>query len=261
MSTTHPQVIPRPEHWEPAAPPPWRSIDPDRRRGLALDDVVLALQARHGSVVPEPGSGHDGAAPVADGTAALGAVRQSAVLVALFEEEGETRVILTRRANHLRTHRGQVSFPGGGVDPGERAVDAALREADEEVGLDPALVTVVSSLAPIATFAAGAWIQPVVGTLDQRPTLIAAPSEVERVFDVALADLLVDGAAHREIWWRSMGPGMPETGFELWFFEVGGEMVWGATGHLLVDLVTAAIELEMPSLGVRGGRGEPTHTE
>ncbi len=261
VSATYPQVIPRPEHWEEAAPPPWASLEPSKRQGLRLDDVIRSLQTRHGSVVPSEVTPLEDAEEVADGDDELGFVRSSAVLVALFEEDGETRVILTRRANHLRTHRGQVSFPGGGIDAGERPVQAALREADEEVGLDPSQVSVVSSLAPIATFAAGAWIQPVVGTLVRRPALKAAPSEVDRVFDVALADLLVEGAAHRELWYRSPGLGQPEVGFELWFFEVAGEMVWGATGHLLVDLVTAALELEMPSLGHRGGREKRTATE
>jgi len=223
--------------------------------------VIKRLQARYGSTIPSEATAHEDAEEVADGDDELSFVRSSAVLVALFEEGGETRVILTRRANHLRTHRGQVSFPGGGIDAGEHPVEAALREADEEVGLTPSLVSVASSLAPIATFAAGAWIQPVVGTLDRRPELVAAPSEVERVFDVALADLLIEGVAHRELWYRSPGPGRPEVGFELWFFEVDGEMVWGATGHLLVDLVTTALELEMPALGHRGGRGKPTATE
>ncbi len=158
----------------------------------------------------------------------------SAVLVALFEEGGEARVVLTRRSTLLRTHRGQVSFPGGRIDPGEDALGAALREAHEEVGLDPGLVTPVGYLASVFAFSTGAPITPVVATLPARPELVPNAAEVDRAFDAALADL---AAGFTEEWWSE--PGLPR--FVMYFFSVEGETVWGATARMLVDLLTTVL--------------------
>ena len=168
---------------------------------------------------------------------AVAALRNSAVLVALFEVAGEARVILTRRAATLRRHRGEVAFPGGRVDPGEAPLAAALREADEEVGLAPSLVTPVGWLRPIVTFASGSLIRPFVGTLAERPSLHAHPDEVDRVFDVAVADLLADGVFHEERWRRpSPRAGADDGTFPISFFDVEGETVWGATARILTEL-------------------------
>jgi len=166
-----------------------------------------------------------------DQKAVRGSEPQSAVLVALFEEDGETRVVLTRRSPLLRFHRHEVSFPGGRVEPGEGLVAAALREAFEEVGLEPAAVEVIGTLAPLTTVSSRALITPFVGLLKGRPRLVANPAEVERVFDVALADLLADGVHSSERWER-LG-----SEFELHFFALPGDIVWGATGRMLTDLL------------------------
>ncbi|HZQ57340.1 MAG TPA: CoA pyrophosphatase [Acidimicrobiales bacterium] len=156
--------------------------------------------------------------------------RHSAVLAALFEADGETRVVLTRRAATLRNHQSEVAFPGGRVDPGEAFAAAALREAWEEVRLDPAGVELIGELAPMLTYTSSSFVNPFVGVLAERPHLHANPTEVEVVFDVALADLLADGVYRAEQW------GL-EAERELHFFELPGDMVWGATGRLLVELL------------------------
>ncbi len=165
------------------------------------------------------------------------------VLAALFEEEGEARVILTRRSSGLRTHKGEVSFPGGRVNEGEDTAAAARREAHEEVDLDPALVTLVGWLHPVTTLASPALIVPVVATLPRRPRLVASPGEVERVFDVALAEL-ADPAIFHEERWSVPGriiPGSPDNSFAVRFFEVAGEMIWGATARMLSELITIVV--------------------
>ncbi len=156
------------------------------------------------------------------------------MLVALFEEDGESRVVLTRRSTRLRTHRGQVSFPGGRIDPGEDALGAALREAHEEIGLDPARVRPVGFLAPAFAFSTGAPITPVVAALGARPVLAPNPAEVDRAFDASLADLAF---TFSEEWWSD---GARER-FPMYFFSVEGETVWGATARVLVDLLTTVL--------------------
>jgi 8-oxo-dGTP pyrophosphatase MutT (NUDIX family) len=164
--------------------------------------------------------------------------------VALFEEEGEARVVLTRRAAHLRAHRGEVSFPGGRLDGEETAEEGAEREAAEEIGLDRRLVEVVGRLSPVTTFSSGSAITPVVGRLARRPRLVASPSEVEHVFDVALADL-ADPGVFREEWWTVDGraPALGGEPFPIWFFELAEDTVWGATARMLVDLLRRVLDV------------------
>lgn len=224
----------------PGGPPPWQP-----KCGISLDLVVEAL-GRSGRLLsagpPHPPVAVPAAVPAAvaappTAVAApptAGVALPAAVLVALFEEEGEARVLLTRRAATLRTHRGQVSFPGGRIEPHEDAVRAALREAFEEIGLDPALARPFALLAPASAFVSSTPITPVVATLADRPQLSVNPAEVARVFDVSLAEL---AAAFTEEHWSE--PGRPA--FPMYFFEVAGETVWGATARMLVDLLTVVL--------------------
>ncbi len=170
------------------------------------------------------------------------AASPSAVLVILFEEEGEARVVLTRRSSRLRSHTSQISFPGGRLDPGEDVATAARREAEEEVGLTGPMTT-VGWLRPVHTLSSGSMIAPVVVALPARPQLVASPDEVDRVFDVALADLAADGVFHEERWARPdlLDPTSADGSFPVWFFEVAGETVWGATARLLTELVSVAV--------------------
>src|SRR3984957_12965254 len=203
-----PQVIPRPPMWQPGAPAPWADLPVNERAGIGLDRVLDALDA----------VGQSGPVPEDIGADGL-------LVAALFEEGGEARLILTRRSSGLRTHKGQVSFPGGRLDAGEVPTEAALREAYEEVGLDPAQVTTVGWIHPVMTMVSASLIVPVIATLTERPHLVASPVEVERVFDVALAELADPGIFHEERW-RIPGrtiPGSADDTFPVRFFEVSGE--------------------------------------
>ena len=173
---------------------------------------------------------------------ALGHVN-AGVLAALFEEDGEARLILTRRSSRLRTHKGEVSFPGGRLNEGEDPAAGARREAHEEVDLDPALVTMVGWLHPVTTLASPALIVPLIAVLPGRPHLVASPREVERIFDVALSEL-ADPAIFHEERWQVPGriiPGSPDNSFPVRFFEVSGEMIWGATARMLSELITIVV--------------------
>src|SRR3954470_9042533 len=218
------QRIPRPADAKRAGPAVWEALDPGRRKDISLERVLTALD-QNDPRIP------DIVVPIE-----VAEARPAAVLVALFEEDGETRVILTRRSAHLRTHTGEVSFPGGRIDPGEEAVAAALREAAEEVGLEPAAVQIVGQLGGLMTVGRPSVITPFVGVMGDRPELHPNPAEVEFAFDVALADLAADGVHHQEIWSH---PRLRE--HVVHFFDLPHDIVWGATARLLYDLLMLVI--------------------
>lgn len=231
-----PQVIPEPDEVRPGGPAPWEGLAPRERRGVDVGRVARALVAR-GQTAEPPETG----VPVAPSALPDGAPG-AAVLVALFDEGGEAHVVLTRRARTLRAHRGEVALPGGRREPGESPWDAALREAREEVGLDPGAVTPLGWLTPLSTRVSPAAIVPVVGALPGRPALVAQPEEVERVFTVALSDLLEDGAFVEELWRRDGWPGLDGEGFyPIHFYRVPGELLWGATARILTDLLALVV--------------------
>ena len=159
--------------------------------------------------------------------------RHSAVLVALAPSERGVEVLLTRRSMDMRTHRGEISFPGGRLDPGETATDAALREAHEEVGLDPALVTVAGELEHLNTIVSRSYIVPVIASLAAPVEVQPASPEVDRVLWVPLAEFTRPDTYRSERW------GTPPTDRLLHFFELDDETVWGATASVLVQLLTA----------------------
>jgi len=119
----------------------------------------------------------------------------AAVLLALEEERGKVELILTRRAKNLPVHAGQIAFPGGRIEPRDGTpLAAALREAEEEIGLDPAIVEALGYLEPYPT-RTGFRIIPVVAKLTALPVYLPNPREVEEVFTVPFA-FLMDGANH-----------------------------------------------------------------
>ena len=164
----------------------------------------------------------------------------AAVLAATFGEDDEVRVVLTRRTEWLRSHSHQVAFPGGRCEEGEAPVDAALRESFEEIGLDPTSVEIVGELTRLSTISSpGGGIHPFVGIVPGgRPAYDPNPDEVERVFDVALADLMEAGCFREELW------GIGETERPIYFFELDGETIWGATARMLHELLTLLAGLD-----------------
>jgi 8-oxo-dGTP pyrophosphatase MutT (NUDIX family) len=165
-------------------------------------------------------------------------VRPSAVLVLLADDrDGAAGVLLTRRSTALRNHSGEVSFPGGRLEPGETEVAAALREAHEEVGLDPAAADVVGELDHLATVVSRSHIVPVVASAGRQLPLAAASSEVERVLWVPLAELARPDTYRAERWTVPWGRITGTSERVLHFFELDDETVWGATAHILVDLM------------------------
>ncbi len=217
------------------------------RTDITIERVLRALESsgQRGPVPSDPGT-DPLLAPVAalDGAAPANIrLVNAGVLVVMFEDDGETRLILTRRSTAMRTHRGEVSFPGGRIDPGENATVAALREAREEVALDAKLVTVVGWIRPVMTMVSESLIVPVVATIEQRPALTPSPHEVARVFDVSLAELAAPDVFHEERWsvpGRTVR-GSADGSVPVWFFEVSGEMIWGATARMIHELLSIVL--------------------
>lgn len=166
--------------------------------------------------------------------------RPAAVLCVLFDApdgrgRGETQchVVLTRRSSRLRSHAHQVSFPGGRLDVGESPVEAARREAHEEVGIEPASVEIIGRLSSLRTVMNPSPITPFVGVVPDRPQLRPNPAEVERAFDVPLVELYDPDVYREELWTFPDGTEHP-----MQFFELIGDTVWGATARMLVELLT-----------------------
>lgn len=159
-------------------------------------------------------------------------VRPSAVLV-LFADDGngDAGVLLTRRSTALRNHSGEMSFPGGRIDGDETPTEAALREAHEEVGLDPASVEVVGELNHLATVVSRSHIVPIVARTNSQVALAPASNEVERVLWVPLAEFIRTDTYRAERWTVPWGERV------LYFYELDDETVWGATAHVLTDLL------------------------
>jgi 8-oxo-dGTP pyrophosphatase MutT (NUDIX family) len=168
------------------------------------------------------------------------ALRASAVLVALSDGPAGAEVLLTRRSEALRSHRGEVSFPGGRVDSGETFEAAALREAHEEVALEPSAVRLGGRLDPISTMVSRSFIVPVVGSVASRPALWPAVHEVDRIFWVPLAELTRTDTFREEIW------PVDDHRRPMFFFELDDETVWGATARILHQLLRVALGIDGP---------------
>ena len=163
----------------------------------------------------------------------------AAVLVALIERPEGLTVLFTQRADQLRQHAGQIAFPGGGAEAGEAPWETALREAHEEVGLDPALVRVAGLAKPYRTIT-GFHIVPVVGFVAQPPAFTPNAGEVADLFEVPFAHLM-DPANH-ERRHRTLPPGPPR-----WYWAIAWQdrLIWGATASMvrgLYDRLEAAYD-------------------
>jgi 8-oxo-dGTP pyrophosphatase MutT (NUDIX family) len=168
------------------------------------------------------------------------------VLVPLFEEDGEVWVVLTRRAQHLRTHKGEVAFPGGRQDDGETLVEAALREAREEIALHTDDVEIIGELDHLATLSSNSSVVPFVGVLPGRPpSFTANPDEVEAVLTVPLSELL-DDEVYRSEWWAWQDATGLTGDRPIHFFDLYGDTIWGATGRMLVNLLAILTGTEHP---------------
>jgi len=203
--------------------PPDSIAELEKRLGAAFQRPLPGPTAQQ-VLAPIPRSGvrwPDGTPP-----------RQAAVLLLIYPGSDGPTLLLTERAGALAHHGGQVSLPGGGVDAGESSEAAALREAAEEVGIDPQDVRVVGRLTPLHIPVSGNTLQPVVGLCDKRPAFDIDRREVERVIEVPLRTLF-DGSKVRRDRLERNGIWIDRP-----YVDLGSHHLWGATAMVIAEFLT-----------------------
>lgn len=182
------------------------------------------------------------AALEADPTPSPGSDDRLAAVLAPIVLEPEPSVVFTVRAAALSRHAGEISFPGGLQDPGETLAETALREAHEEIGLDPSLPRLLGALPPVHTFVSGILVVPFVGTLDLAPAFRVNTAEIDEV--------LVFGVERLASAERTVTYDRPDGGAWRGFaYELDGHTVWGATGwmlHTLLETIRRETTWPMP---------------
>jgi 8-oxo-dGTP pyrophosphatase MutT (NUDIX family) len=154
---------------------------------------------------------------------------KAAVLIPLYVENGHLVAVFTKRPADMRRHAGEISFPGGRRDPDEELQETALREAEEEIGLDRGRVQIVGGLPPTGTFVTNYSIYPFVGLTAPGGAFRPNPIEVDQIVEASLPDLLAGYEKKRLI--RRGVPIRTDT------YTVGGHMIWGATARILGTLL------------------------
>jgi 8-oxo-dGTP pyrophosphatase MutT (NUDIX family) len=168
-------------------------------------------------------------------------LRAAAALVLLYRHDDRWCVPLTVRGAALRHHGGQVSLPGGRIDPGESPEQTALREAFEEIGVAPGEVDVLGRLTPLPIAVSGHLLYPVVGVTAARPPFVVGEHEVDRIIEAPLSRLRGADA----IAWETRERLMPPLGpMDVPFFEVDGARIWGATAMVLAEFVAVVDSID-----------------
>lgn len=158
-------------------------------------------------------------------------VRQAAGLVLLYPVDARSHLLLTVRRADLPDHAGQVSFPGGEIEDGETRTEAALREAREEVGLEPGSVAVIGRLTALHIPVSRFVLHPVVAIASQRPNLAPSDDEVDRLLEAPVEHLI--GGDHLAVR-NSNHRGAPA---RVPYFDIDGVELWGATAMVVSELL------------------------
>ena len=197
---------------------------------LTREDIRYRLARCHARAAPVPGPGSVPGDEGALKDAGTAEPTPAAVLVGLVDRADGPALLLTRRTEHLRDHAGQICFPGGRIEPhDESAAGAALREAEEEIGLDPVRVSIIGNLPHYQTVT-GFRIHPVVGWISPPFELRPDPFEVAEAFEVPL-HFVLDPENHRR---QSYRRGPVTRGYYVLPYQ--GRFIWGATAGILVNL-------------------------
>ena len=158
--------------------------------------------------------------------------RQGGVLILLYPYRGQLHLVLTRRTDRLENHKGQISLPGGRREGDEPIQQTALREAQEELGVLPAVVETLGELTPLYIPTSDFCITPVVGWIENRPHWQPDPDEVAEVLEIPLRRLADPASVREETWHRG------ELTMHVRFYSFEGHRVWGATAMVLSEFLT-----------------------
>ena len=157
--------------------------------------------------------------------------RIAAALLLIYPGERGPSIPLTVRASGLTRHAGQISLPGGAADVGETLAETAVREAEEEIGIDPSRVAVLGELTPVWVLVSGFTLHPVVAVTHERPSFDPAAGEVAEILEVSLDDLRDASRIRR-------GTRVREgVAVEYPYFDLMGHQVWGATAMILGEFI------------------------
>jgi 8-oxo-dGTP pyrophosphatase MutT (NUDIX family) len=183
---------------------------------------------------------------------------RAAVLIPLFKKNGQIHLFVTRRTEKVAYHKKQISFPGGRQDPGEDLLTTALREAQEEMGIEPKDVTLLGELDDVCTFSSPFCISPFVGLLPYPYPFRINREEIEDIIEIPLAALRDEKKFREEVRQRNGHP------YPVYFYEFQGQTIWGATAGILKQLVDLIFAPHRPvrlssrrshSPKQRGGKG------
>ena len=175
------------------------------------------------------------------------------MLVPLVVRPDGLHLLLTRRAETLPTHKGEVAFPGGGFEPGDNGpTGTALREAKEEIDLPESAVEILGELDDFPTLGGETIVTPVVGVIQDLPPLVPAPGEVARIFTIPLAELQKKSGWQVRPWSRR------GKDFPVFYFDWDGETLWGLSAYITIQLMSLAAEGGPFELPPPYGNGDPT---
>jgi 8-oxo-dGTP pyrophosphatase MutT (NUDIX family) len=159
--------------------------------------------------------------------------REAAVLILIYPEKDSFYTLFMQRHNYDGIHGGQISFPGGKKEPSdENLIQTALREAQEETGIDPARISVIGTLTPLFIPVSNMNVTPVVGWTDERPAFIHQPDEVDFLIDADIR-ILLDPSIIRTKPFKIRGESL-----DIKYFDYEGNVIWGATAMMLNELLT-----------------------
>lgn len=201
-------------------PLPEPTLD-DVRRALALPD--FDYEHAWGRMAPRPRA-------MRRPPDLPGAVRPAGVLLLLYPRHGQLAFVLTRRSEDVASHKGQISLPGGSLEPGDRdPAETALRETCEEIDVCRADIEIVGALTPLYVIVSDFEIHPFVGYLPERPAFRPATLEVAQIIEMSLGDL-IDPTVKVQERWNIRGYDL-----DVPFYRIDGQAVWGATAIILSE--------------------------
>ena len=153
----------------------------------------------------------------------------ASILLLLYPLEGEWFFFLTERSQNVEHHKGQISFPGGVVEKNESKMNAAIRETNEEIGVDKDVIKIIGNLTPLYIPVSNFHISPYVGWTEEKPHTKVQDAEVKRVFSVSINDLILErNLKTKKDFFSNKSVKVP-------YFDLNGETVWGATSMILSE--------------------------